>query len=46
MLSAPPPMRRGRWACDTCGATGEVPAGETVETLLCHVCGEPVTTAD
>ena len=31
-----------RWTCDHCGATGEVPPGETSDQVLCSVCGEPV----
>jgi hypothetical protein len=30
------------WICDTCGATGEVPAGSTSDQVLCDTCGEPV----
>jgi rubrerythrin len=32
----------GRWVCDTCGATGHVPAEDDPDTLLCPICGEPV----
>ncbi len=32
-----------RWTCDHCGSTGEVPAGETSDTVLCDRCGETVT---
>jgi hypothetical protein len=31
-----------RWVCDTCGATGDVPPDDVVDTLNCTVCGEPV----
>jgi len=31
-----------RWRCDHCGSTGEIPEGETDDTVLCDVCGEPV----
>jgi hypothetical protein len=31
-----------RWMCDTCGATGDVPAREDADTLSCTICGEPV----
>ena len=31
-----------RWVCDSCGATGEVPAGEVPGTILCTVCAAPV----
>jgi hypothetical protein len=34
--------RMTRWVCDHCGARGEVPEGETSDTVLCDVCGEPV----
>ncbi len=39
------PDTLARWrdgTCDHCGSTGEVPAGEDPDTLLCTVCGEPV----
>lgn len=33
------------WACDFCGEWGSVrlPAGDTVDSLQCVSCGEPVT---
>jgi hypothetical protein len=33
----------GRWVCDHCGATGQIPDGETADHVLCDQCGEPVT---
>ncbi|HET7068023.1 MAG TPA: MOSC N-terminal beta barrel domain-containing protein [Nocardioides sp.] len=36
----------GRWTCDRCGATGEVPPGESADTVLCDTCGEPVLGED
>ena len=33
------------WACDYCGYAGRVrlPPGDTVDSLQCPMCGEPVT---
>jgi hypothetical protein len=31
-----------RWVCDYCGERGRVPDGESVDTILCSTCGEPV----
>ena len=36
----------GRWTCDRCGATGEVPPGESADTVLCDTCGVPVLGED
>ena len=35
-----------RYVCDFCGHEGRVPDGETVDRILCPMCGEPVTPLD
>jgi hypothetical protein len=32
-----------RWVCDHCGNEGRTDPGQTVDEVLCEVCGEPVT---
>lgn len=31
------------WVCDYCGTEGSAPTDELLESVQCHVCGEPVT---
>ena len=35
-----------RWVCDHCGETGRLPEGETVDSVQCSICGEPVLPYD
>jgi hypothetical protein len=35
-----------RWVCDYCGETGRLPEGETVDSVPCPTCGEPVLPYD
>ena len=35
-------MPREQWVCEYCGQQGVLPADETVDTVQCPDCGEPV----